>query len=66
MAVDIFHEAGRWVARCGHCGGVLTGHQDQEKLEQALRALGVPELDSVDNEQAIAGAERALFRDGIL
>jgi hypothetical protein len=26
----------------------------------------VPELDSVDNEQAIAGAERALFRDGIL
>ena len=29
-------------------------------------ALGVPELDAVDNEQAIAGAERALFRDGIL
>ena len=34
--------------------------------QQALRALGVPKLDSVDNEQAIAGAERALFRDGIL
>ena len=40
MAVEIFHEGGRWVARCGHCGGALTGHQDQEKLEGALRARG--------------------------
>jgi hypothetical protein len=63
MAVEIFREGGRWVARCHGCGAPLTGHQDQEKLKGALRALGVPELDPVDNEAAIAGAERAYYED---
>jgi hypothetical protein len=41
MSVELFYEQGRWVARCAHCGGPLTGADEQADLEAVLVALGV-------------------------
>jgi hypothetical protein len=54
VSVQVFYEANRWVARCGHCGGSLTAADDQADLEAVLATFGVepiplPGLDLSDD-----------------
>jgi hypothetical protein len=63
VSVQLHLQDGRWVASCGRCGGRITAADEQADLEVTLAALGVPPLSPVDNEQAIAGAERAYYNE---
>jgi hypothetical protein len=61
MAVELHLTEGRWIASCSHCGGRLTGADDQADVDAVLTALGVPTISPAVEEEALARAERVLF-----